>query len=43
MSKFKVLLAAVVVLVLVALVLVTGNVSAGDPNGGGHGIIAALL
>jgi len=43
MSKFKLLLAAVVVLALVALVLVTRNVSAGDPSGGGHGIITALF
>jgi hypothetical protein len=44
MSKFKFLLAAVVLLALVALVLVTGNVSAGDSTGGGvHGIITAFL
>jgi len=44
MSKFKFLLAAVVLLALVALVLVTSNVSAGDPTGGGaHGIITAFL
>jgi hypothetical protein len=30
-------------LVLVVIVLVTRNVSAGDPNGGDHGIIAAFL
>lgn len=44
MSKFKILLAAAVLLVLVALVLATGTVSAGDDTGGGtHGIITALL
>ena len=43
MSKFRLLLAAVVVLALVAVVLMTRNVSAGDPNGGPHGILAALF
>ncbi|MGA2626529.1 MAG: hypothetical protein ACLP5V_15250 [Candidatus Bathyarchaeia archaeon] len=43
MSKSKFLLAAAIVLVLVVIVLVTRNVSAGDPNGGDHGIIAAFL
>jgi len=42
MSKFKILLAAIVVLALVAVILATGNVSAGVGTGGGHGIIAAL-
>jgi hypothetical protein len=37
------LFAIAVILALVALVLVTGNVSAGDPSGGVHGIIRALL
>jgi len=43
MSKFRLLLAAVVVLALVAVVLMTSNVSAGDPTGGPHGLIAALF
>lgn len=43
MSKFKLLLVAALLLTMVALVVVTHNVSAGDPNGGGHGIITALL
>jgi hypothetical protein len=43
MSKFKLLLAAALVLVLVTVVLMTHNVSAGDPNGGGHDILAALF
>lgn len=44
LSKFKILLAAAVLLVLVALILTVGNVSAGDATGGGgHGIISALL
>lgn len=44
MSKFKILLAAAVLLILVALILTVGNVSAGEPNGGGgHGIISAFL
>ena len=43
MSKFKILLIAAIVLVLVAVFVVTHNVNAGDPDGGGHGIIAALL
>ncbi len=43
MSRFKLLFAAVVLLALVTIVLVTGTVHAGDPNGGGHGIITALL
>ena len=42
MSKSKFLLAAAIVLVLVVIVLVTRNVSAGDPNGGDHGIIASV-
>jgi hypothetical protein len=43
MSKFKLLLAVSVLLVIVTLLVVTHNVSAGDPNGGVHGIITALL
>ena len=44
MSKFRLLLAVAVLLVLVALVLTVGNVSAGDDAGGGTGgIIRALL
>ncbi len=44
MSKLKILLAAAALLVLVALILAVGNVSAGDPGGsGGHGIIRAIL
>ena len=43
MSKFKILLAATLLLVLVVLVFTVGNVSAGQSNGGGHGIISALL
>ncbi len=43
MSKFKMLLAAAIVAVLVVLVLATGNVHAGDPDGGGHGIIRLFL
>jgi hypothetical protein len=43
LSKFKLLFAIAVLLTLVAVVLVTRNVSAGDPNGGVHGIIRALL
>jgi len=43
LSKFKVLLAAAVLLVLVVLVLTVGNVSAGEGNGGAHGIIRAFL
>lgn len=43
MSRFKMLLAAVLVLALVVLVLATGHVSAGDPDGGPHGIIHILM
>ncbi len=44
MSKFKMLLAAAVLLALVVLMLATSRVSAGDNTGGqGHGIIRALL
>jgi hypothetical protein len=43
MSRFKLLLAVAVFLTLVAVVLATRNVYAGDPDGGAHGIIAAFL
>jgi len=44
LNKFKLLLAVTVLLVLVALVLTVGNVSAGDDAGGGAGgIIRALI
>ena len=43
MSKFKMLLAAAIVAVMVVLVLATGNVHAGDPDGGPHGIIRFFL
>jgi hypothetical protein len=43
LSKFKIFLAAAVLLVLAVLIFTVGNVSAGDANGGGHGIISALL
>jgi hypothetical protein len=43
LSKFKILLAAAVLLVLVTLILTVSNVSAGDATGGAHGIIRALL
>jgi hypothetical protein len=43
MPRFKLLLAVAVLLLLVTLVVVTHSVSAGDPDGGVHGIIAALL
>ncbi len=43
MSKIKLLLAAAVLLVLVALILTVSNVSAGDLDGGAHGIISAML
>ena len=43
MSRFKLLLAVAVLLTLVVVVLATGNVHAGDPNGGVHGILAALF
>jgi len=43
LSKFKILLAAAALLVLVALIMTVGNVTAGDPNGGVHGVIRALL
>jgi hypothetical protein len=36
MSKFKLLLAAVVLLALVAIALMTGNVHAGNADGGDH-------
>ena len=42
MSKFKILLAVTVVLVVVALMLV-GRVSAGDGGGSGHDIVRILL
>jgi hypothetical protein len=37
------LLAVAIVALLAALILATGNVRAGDPDGGGHGIIRILL
>ena len=43
MSRFKILVALALVLAIVVAVLVTRSVSAGDPTGGGHGIIATLL
>ncbi len=43
MSKIRILLAVAIVAVLVALILATGNVRAGDPDGGGHGVIRILL
>jgi hypothetical protein len=44
MSRFKMLIAAAVLLALVTLILTVGKVSAGDGTGGGvHGIITALL
>jgi hypothetical protein len=43
MSKFKLLLVAAILLLLVAVVAATHSVSAGDPTGGGHGIIRALV
>ncbi len=43
MSRFKILLMAAFLVALVALVLATGSVSAGDPDGGGHGIIQMFL
>ncbi len=43
MSKFKILLAVAIIAVLAVLVLATGNVRAGDPDGGSHGIIRVLL
>ncbi len=43
MSRFKILLAAALLLVLVTAILMVGNVSAGDAGGSGHGIIRALL
>ncbi len=43
MSRFKILLAAAVLLVLVTLILTVGNASAGDAGGSGHGIIRVLL
>ena len=43
LSKFKILLAAAVLLALVTLIMTIGNVSAGDGNGGVHGVIRALL
>jgi len=42
LSKFKLLLALAVLLVLVALVLKVGNVSAGDDDGGGTGGIISV-
>jgi hypothetical protein len=43
LSKFKILLAAALLLVVATLILTVGNVRAGDPGGSGHGIIKALL
>ncbi len=43
MSKFKILLAIAIIAVLTVLVLATGNVRAGDPDGGPHGIIQFFL
>lgn len=43
MSKFKILLAVAIIAVLTVLILATGNVHAGDADGGGHGIIRVLL
>jgi hypothetical protein len=43
MSRFKLLLLAAVLLTIVAVILATGNVYAGDPTGGGHNIITALV
>ncbi len=43
MSKFKILLAAALLLLVATLVLAVGNVTAGEPGGSGHGIIRALL
>lgn len=43
MSKFKILLAVALLIVVATLILAVGNVSAGDSGGSGHGIIHALL
>jgi hypothetical protein len=43
MSKFKLLFAAAILLVLVVVILATHNVSAGDPTGGPHDLIKALI
>ena len=43
MSRFKLLFAAAILVLLVVVILVTHNVSAGDPTGGPHDIIKALI
>jgi len=44
LSRIKILVALALVLAIVLVVLVTKSVSAGgDPTGGGHGIISAIL
>jgi hypothetical protein len=43
LSRFKILVALAFLLALVVVALATHNVSAGDPTGGGHGIISIAL
>jgi hypothetical protein len=44
LSRFKILLAVALLVVVATLILAVGHVSAaGDPGGSGHGIIRALL